>query len=385
MTKFSFRACGRLAGCAALAMLSPATAQAQEILSTVSSELDLDGPSEGADRQVTTVAGQKVTTTYGGADSRAQTDFGVNKLYAQGNSTHKQTVNSAWLDSYTVGGAAGSTVDVSFTMTIDGMANLEPGGSVNDAPNYNFQLYALRGTGWSFVGDESASYDVLGLTRTMGDGSTRFVNSRDFSGVTSFNAGGDFLGRTFYDAASDTYFSYAPDGSYNAFGKTSMQSFFPNGQPNGPVRLYDNFPTLKTARITLDNNYLVLGWGRFCDFAENACPSVVTAGTDVTVSFRLAAGATFSLAGTMFADDIYDGTVDFFNTAKMTGVSVSDGGSLTAASGALRDLGNGKYGYQAVLDAAGAVPEPGAWALLILGFGLTGAAMRRRGARVAFA
>lgn len=27
---------------------------------------------------------------------------------------------------------------------------------------------------------------------------------------------------------------------------------------------------------------------------------------------------------------------------------------------------------------AGAVPEPSAWALLILGFGLTGAAMRRR-------
>ncbi|MEY2883316.1 MAG: hypothetical protein RL490_1040 [Pseudomonadota bacterium] len=40
------------------------------------------------------------------------------------------------------------------------------------------------------------------------------------------------------------------------------------------------------------------------------------------------------------------------------------------------------FGYQQVLTitdaAAGAVPEPASWAMLIAGFGLTGAAMRRR-------
>lgn len=44
--------------------------------------------------------------------------------------------------------------------------------------------------------------------------------------------------------------------------------------------------------------------------------------------------------------------------------------------------------YAGVLSLAGGVPEPSSWAMMIIGFGLTGAAMRRRrstAAKVAFA
>jgi hypothetical protein len=35
-------------------------------------------------------------------------------------------------------------------------------------------------------------------------------------------------------------------------------------------------------------------------------------------------------------------------------------------------------GFTATVESTGAVPEPASWAMLIAGFGLTGAAMRRR-------
>jgi hypothetical protein len=82
----------------------------------------------------------------------------------------------------------------------------------------------------------------------------------------------------------------------------------------------------------------------------------------------------FSLATMLYADDVREGTIDFFNTAKVSGVSVSDGGTLTSLSGTLTMGTDGTYGY----PAAAAVPEPATWAMMIGGFGLIGAASRRR-------
>ncbi|QDZ08977.1 PEP-CTERM sorting domain-containing protein [Sphingomonas panacisoli] len=97
--------------------------------------------------------------------------------------------------------------------------------------------------------------------------------------------------------------------------------------------------------------------------------------TSFTLDFDLAAGSVFTLASWLYADDVDDGTVDFFNTAKVTGVNVSAGGSLASASGALSPLPGGGYGYPAAVSG---VPEPATWAMMIMGFGLIGAAMRRR-------
>lgn len=93
------------------------------------------------------------------------------------------------------------------------------------------------------------------------------------------------------------------------------------------------------------------------------------------MSFKLAAGSTFTLLSSLHANDLYEGTLDFFNTAKLTRATVSPGATLTSQSGALTQRAGGGYGYAAV---TGSVPEPANWALLIAGFGLTGATMRRR-------
>ncbi len=46
---------------------------------------------------------------------------------------------------------------------------------------------------------------------------------------------------------------------------------------------------------------------------------------------------------------------------------------------------SGPDNYNLTISATGAVPEPASWAMLIAGFGLTGAAMRRRRSAVAAA
>lgn len=55
---------------------------------------------------------------------------------------------------------------------------------------------------------------------------------------------------------------------------------------------------------------------------------------------------------------------------------------------ALRGFGNSQYNYELTitgLTGSPGVPEPAAWAFMIAGFGLAGAAMRRRSVRVNYA
>jgi len=59
---------------------------------------------------------------------------------------------------------------------------------------------------------------------------------------------------------------------------------------------------------------------------------------------------------------------------------------LLATSPALGELGENVYAFGSLsVDSTGAVPEPASWAMLIAGFGLTGAAMRRRSRTAAIA
>ena len=88
-----------------------------------------------------------------------------------------------------------------------------------------------------------------------------------------------------------------------------------------------------------------------------------------------------SFSGTGPGLDSYDGVSNFATTA-LTDTFVgpvtifSDGGTITLSSWT-----DGTFG--AVV--AGPVPEPATWALLILGFGVVGGAMRRRSVSVSCA
>jgi hypothetical protein len=74
--------------------------------------------------------------------------------------------------------------------------------------------------------------------------------------------------------------------------------------------------------------------------------------------------------------------------AFISAFGVGNGGGAGADFNALADnvtltTDAGSTGYD--FQAAAAVPEPATWAMMIMGFGLVGAAMRRRTATVRFA
>jgi len=101
----------------------------------------------------------------------------------------------------------------------------------------------------------------------------------------------------------------------------------------------------------------------------------VANGTPLLMSLGIGAGATSTTASSG------DGEVDLTNTGVFEGFS---GSGLTGVSslqfGALRSVG-GVFAYEEVHALNAAVPEPASWAMLIIGFGLTGAVMRRRTSR----
>lgn len=403
MTVFGSRALARAAVLAIAVSAFSSGASAQQILTAVQSERDGGDSGDLTDRQVTALAGQALAATLNGADARAVTDFGINKIYVSGTADTKAYATSAWLDSYTVGGAAGTMVDLTFTINVHGAATGI--GSLAEHA-YNFNFYALRGDNWSLSGQDydgeytgpqpygyspaGQGYERLTLTQTRADGSVSQMDARDFEGLNHYAPGtdgvGDFAFHTTYDAASDTYTrAFFSNGNWveQRFSATHFEQW-----SNGFMQFrIPHTPATAQGRASFEANYSMLGMAQFCTFPSNECGDLVTnpQGLDLKLSFSLAAGSTFSLAGYLFADDFYEGTADFYHTVKMTGVDVSSGGTLTSASGTLVDRGGGNYGYRAVINATGAVPEPSTWALLILGFGLVGGAMRRRSGEVALA
>ncbi|WP_375290854.1 PEPxxWA-CTERM sorting domain-containing protein [Qipengyuania sp.] len=398
MTSLTLRAAGRAAAFA-FAVSSIATgASAQQILSWTESE-ETDGDDDAPrGRDTSTVAGGLASTSFGGTDARARTDFGVNKIFASGNGIYDVNATSLWSDSYTVSGAAGTMVNVSFTIGIDGSSDI-----LGDDYSYNFKLYALKGSGWTAHGYASDAdwpantalfytppgdeNDRIFLTQTRSDGAKVQMDARDFEGFANIAPNGDFFSQVKYDPATGTFTRTTVDGNMNwieeVFTPTTYQRIV-NGLAVTPQIPLSASSQLQQGRANLVSYYPILGMAQLCTASDNECGAANYPGSDLTVSFSLLAGSTFSLAGMLFADDVGTGTVDFFNTARLTGVSVSQGGSLSSGSGSLLDLGGGNYGYAAALG-TGAVPEPGTWALFILGFGLVGAAMRRRRTRLAYA
>jgi hypothetical protein len=390
----------RVAVSALALVLGAAGANAQQILTA----LNTDQSEDDVDINIlSTTAGQQISSSYGGFENRAVTNYGVNKIYANAGNGVEQSTTSAWLDTYTASGPAGSKVTLSFTFTIDGRTQFGTYPSPDYVPNYNFKVYAMRGAGWTMYGDNEgrssqygaltsgSDYDTLFLQRaTPGVRVEQLAMREETAAMYNYaNANGqpgNFTSQISYDEIQDVYnLTYLnPQGIANT--NYLYKQYFRTGTPNGPISgpIPYNAPTPAAAqqaalRANLESGFSILDFAQLCSDAGGTCTGKIYEPTPLTVSFEVAAGSQFTLAAWLYSDGVEDATVDFFNTAKVTGITATSSTvgpvTLTSASGTLQALPGGGFGYPA---ATPGVPEPATWAMMIGGLGLIGGAMRRR-------
>jgi len=112
--------------------------------------------------------------------------------------------------------------------------------------------------------------------------------------------------------------------------------------------------------------------------ASQAGDDSYDAATDVDQSFTVGAAA----PTITFADGAYSfDNLQLFGDGRFYDFSHFFGPDLIGISGEV----GGPAQFQFGIDQGGTVPEAATWALMLVGFGATGAAMRRRRAGVAFA
>jgi hypothetical protein len=97
--------------------------------------------------------------------------------------------------------------------------------------------------------------------------------------------------------------------------------------------------------------------------------SVLVNGLSATLTYRDASGAACTTRGV--------GTCGINETASISGVPILFGQLNTITVNGL-SRGLGSYGGNATFTPAAAVPEPGTWAMMLIGFGGIGYSMRRR-------
>jgi Ice-binding-like/PEP-CTERM motif len=151
-----------------------------------------------------------------------------------------------------------------------------------------------------------------------------------------------------------------------------------------------------TGSLTLDfagntNSAFIFQIGSALTTASGANVAVVGGGPGSGVFWNVGSAATLG-TGSSFAGNILAGTSITFDTGAtllcgraiaLTGAVTLDGNSLSNGCGGDGDLGSGRMdfgsqGFAGTGDQVGAVPEPASWAMMIAGFGLTGATLRRR-------
>ena len=369
----------------ALAALAGAAApgQAQQVLSAASSE-----PNPGGDAvtAVSTQAGVTVSTGTASEPSRVQTGYGVNKIFAASNGGFDQYAPSIWVDTYQVASTGAGPVNIALSFNFDGSAFLPTGGS----GVYNFKIFALRGDDYVLSGRTSQTfatpndaklpgdqYDALLLTKTTPTLISQ-IDLREYDGVYNYanssGAPGAFQSRINY-FESDNYYEIVNANPTSRFYTDRREVLIP-GVPVPFVTPYTPQNGLLNIRNALDQNFIVLDRVSLCDETSRGCTSDFSGTTSLSLNFNIAAGSTFTLASWLYADDLDQGTIDFFNTARLTSITASPGASLTSGSGTLQMLPGGGFGYPSA--PTGAVPEPASWAMMIIGFGVVGAARRRR-------
>lgn len=157
------------------------------------------------------------------------------------------------------------------------------------------------------------------------------------------------------------------DNDGRKYGLTAQGSFFADGGVASGGSTIFTLTGVRSGTVTFYNDYNPGNPLRTSDVVELASfpPSFVPPQQIVLAADGSLASADFTLG---LSDFPYTAS---FSTAAQ---SVFFGGEGIQTLNVLQ-----------VSEISAAVPEPAAWALMIVGFGATGAAMRRRRTRVAFA
>jgi hypothetical protein len=115
----------------------------------------------------------------------------------------------------------------------------------------------------------------------------------------------------------------------------------------------------------------ILGTNFAC--LEEAGPICASGSYDLsrTLSFDVAEGESFFLMSFIGVEEL-EGNLNFFDTVRLNSVHVPSHLSLISDGTALTRGGDGLYRLEA------SVPEPTTWVMLISGFGLVGATLRRQ-------
>jgi hypothetical protein len=385
-----------------LALTAPAQANTKVI-----SYVETSGATS-SDPVVSLTSGQVIKQDAGGALNHAVSGVGTNKLYAKGNGASELNGASAWMDSYTVGGTG--TVNVHLSFTVDGKsavgANVGPTGSDDNPFDWSYRVVALKGNQWDLNGQGSTQIapGTQGWPiRSTGDNYESLLlttQSPNDAAVTAtfqprFGVGTVWSVRDFDTDHASFASGIARVGnnvrvySVGQPGNVALQLLY---QPNQvvvtnantgqllAVQSYAQYPTQGMTYQRLMTQYPVLAQTGLCTLDSNTglCPTQQTyEPTVMNLDFTLQAGDTFTLLSYLSFINLRDGEFDFYNTAKLSGITVTgQNASITSASGALQELPGGGYGYAPL--AIGGVPEPANWALMIGGFGLIGGVARRR-------
>ena len=212
-----------------------------------------------------------------------------------------------------------------------------------------------------------------------------------------------------FEATPSTGYQYdvtAPGGHVQSFGGGALitTQYLPGWTIAKPFEsdlhrapsAYGGYPAAAAEGL----QYLALNWSPAVNTLTNSIRQKVTLGAGATgfaMTLRMASevGYRFSpLTASIYANNgaLLASSGAFFNLAGARNWdSKSWNGSLGAGSYVFELYGVGSgFAWDVLVDdvvlsqvgfaTTGGVPEPEGWALLILGFALTGAAMRRRGA-----
>ena len=341
-----------------LALAAPAHAS-----SKIVSYVETSGAAH-SDPVVNFTSGQIAQQNAGGAINKAVTGIGTNKIFSSGNGTSELNAGSAWMDSYTVNGTGSVNVHLSFT--IDGSsavgANLGGAGSDANPFDWTYRVVALKGGNWNLGGQgETATapgsttlpirssgdnYESMLLTR-VAPGNMAVTNTYQprFGGSTVWNVGnfgdepGQFASGIARSGNNVTYYSYQNGIPVRQlFRPTSVTTFDYNTGATISTVQYNGNAALIGAYNSLLAGYPILAQAGLCTLDDDTglCPGLDTYDpTVLNLDFTLQAGEQFTLLSYLSFINLRDGTFDFYNTAKLSGITLSNGATLTSSSGML--------------------------------------------------